>query len=155
MADPVSLGLTAGASLIQGIGGLRAGKANARALEEQAWQEIRDGNAEEARLQEDARAQIGQQLAAQFGNGFQGGSGSALDALTQSQVNAALDALTIRRDAAARARSARAQASQARRQGRMALAEGLLGGAASAVNLNTDWAASRSRYQRVGAGAGG
>lgn len=155
MADPVSAGLAIGSSLIQGIGGMSAHNANARALKEQAWQEIRDGNAEEARLREDARAQIGQQISAQFSNGFQGGSGSAIDALTESQVNAALDALTIRRDSAGRARSLNAKAKQEKRAGRFALVEGLLGGAAQGVQMSTDWASSRSKYPRTATGGAG
>lgn len=136
--------LQAGGQLIQGVGAYEAGRQNKRSAYEQATQEEIQGVSEEARMRDAARLAIGAQLGGQFSNGFQGGTGSALDALQQSQINAALDALTIRRDATSRARSARAAGDQAMDQGKYALAASLLGAGSSAMSMNSDWAAART-----------
>ncbi len=138
-----STGLSAAGSLLQGVGGYKAGKFNAQQLEQAALQAERDGVAEVAAVRSSARAAIGQQVAAQFSNGFEGGSGSALDALTESQINAALDALTVRRQAQAKAQSLRAQGALARMQGRNALLQGMFGAGSTIIAQRADWAAAR------------
>ncbi len=138
-----AIALQAVGSLVQGVGAYKAGQANKRAAYAQALEEERTGNAEELRVRDAGRAAIGAQIAGQFGNGFQGGSGSALDALTESQVNAALDALTIRRDAAGKARSLRAQGDQASSQGKFALASSILGAGSAIAGGKSDWAAAK------------
>ena len=143
MADPVSAGIMVGGSLIKGVAGYRAGKYNKRLAYNEATNTERDGTVQEARVRDAARLAMGDQVSAQFSNGFYGGSGSALDALTQSQINATLDALTIRRDAAARARAQREQGDQAKRAGNNALLEGLLGAGATAIRMKSDWANAR------------
>ncbi|WP_294277574.1 hypothetical protein [uncultured Sphingomonas sp.] len=133
----------AAGNIVQGVAGYEAGKYNQAVANTEAIDQERAGAAEEGRVREAARAAIGQQLAAQGGNGFAMGTGSALDALAQSQVNAALDAMTVRRDAALRARSARTAGAIARAQGDNALVAGMLGAAARV----TDWASSRTSAQ--------
>lgn len=135
--------VAAGASLLKGVGGFMAARKNAKTLKRQAREEQNAAALESLRVGEEARRAIGQQLAAQGSNGFEGGSGSALDALTESQVNAALDAMTIRREAGMRANGLRSQAADQKRQGYFALADGLLGAATSAAGMKDDWAQAR------------
>jgi hypothetical protein len=112
--------------VVQGVGGLLQGNANSRALKRQSREELVAGAEEESRVRDAARATMGDQVAAQFSNGLQGGTGSALDALRESKVNATLDALAIRRQAMGKARSLTAQAKQAKMEGRFALLSGIL-----------------------------
>lgn len=135
--------LMAGSQIAGGIGGLAAGNANNRALNMQADGEIRVGTAEEARIREAAAEAIGNQVAGQWANGMTGGSGSALDAVMESRINAALDALETRRRAQIRATELRAQGKQAKREGRMALLQGFFGAASSAYQAKVDWADAR------------
>lgn len=130
----------AAGNVIQGVAGYEAGKYNRAVAETEAIEQERAGAAEEGRVREAARVAIGQQLAAQGSNGFAMGTGSAVDALMQSQVNAALDAMTVRRDAALRARSARTAGAIAKAQGDNALLAGMMGAAARV----TDWASSKT-----------
>ena len=144
MADPASLGVAVGGSLIKGVAGYRAGKYNKQLAYNEATNSERDGTVQEARVRDAARRAMGDQISAQFSNGFQGGTGSALDALRESQINATLDALTIRRDAAARARAQRVQGDQAKRAGNNALLEGIFGAGSSIIRARSDWANARS-----------
>ena len=142
--------------LAQGVGGYRAGNFNAAAREVDATNAERDGAAEEAQIRDSARMAIGQQLAAQGANGFQMGTGSALDALTQSQINATLDALTARRAAAAKATTLRVSGAIEKAKGRNALLEGLTGAASALAGYSSDWAAARSGVTPMaGRGGGG
>lgn len=143
MAQMIPMALMAAGSIVKGVGGLKAGNANARALNREARGTELQGVAEEARVRDAARASMGEQIAAQFANGMQGGTGSALDALRESKVNAALDILEIRRQANARAMELRAQGRQQKRQGRFALIEGLIGAASAGYQANQDWADAR------------
>lgn len=143
-------GLQAAGNVINGVGQYEAGKYNAKVANTQAIELERSGAAEEERTREAARMQMGQQVAAQAGGGFQLGTGSALDALTQSQINASFDALTIRREAAGRARAQRISGAIAKSQGENALVSGMLGAATTIANSNSDWAAARSGTHRAG-----
>lgn len=138
--------------IVQGIGGLKAGKANSRALEGQSAEELRAAQEQERELRKDARARIGAQLAAQWSNGMEGGSGSALDAIRESQLEAILDAREIRRQGIAKATSLQAQAKSERSKGKFALAEGLIGAVSAAGGIKNDWAQARSG---TSAGSGG
>lgn len=129
--------------LVQGVGGLKAGNANARTLNRQSREELAAGVAEEARVRDAARATDGELIAAQFSNGMMGGTGSALDYLRESKVNASLDMLEIRRQAMGKAMQLRAQAKQQKTQGRFALLEGILGAGSSIASMNADWADAR------------
>lgn len=143
MADPISIGatvLSAGGSILKGVAANKAGKQNRRAAYAQAREEERTGEAQALRIRDEARRAMGEQIAGQFANGFMGGTGSALDALSESQINATVDMLEVRRQAQAKAQSLRAEGDQARQQGRFALASGILGAASTAVS---DWADSR------------
>lgn len=131
-------------SIVQGVGAFSASRANASAMERQATEELNAGAAQEADLRVQARAAIGEQVAAQFSNGFMGGTGSALDTLRESQINAALDVLRIRREASVKSSTLKTQAKVTRKQGWFSLASGLLGAGASQYAQKQDWAAARS-----------
>lgn len=147
MADPITLGATAlaaGGKIFGGIAANKAGKRNAKILREQAGEELRTGAAQVAQQRDAARMVIGEQLASQFGNGFHGGTGSALDALAQSQVNAALDAMEIRRQADGRARALIAQGKAEKAEGRNALIGSFFEAGSTILSHKSDWAAARS-----------
>lgn len=131
-------------NIFGGMASYETGKYNRALSRVQATEAERAGADQETRIREAARQQIGAQVAAQGGNGFQMGTGSALDALTFSQVNAALDALTARREATGRARSARMAGDQAYAAGSNALVQGMMGAASTAVGENSDWASARA-----------
>lgn len=136
-------------SLVSGVASYETGKYNRAVSNTMATEAERDGAVAESRVRDSARMAIGQQVAAQGANGFQQGTGSAIDALTQSQINATLDALTIRRQAASRARGLRIQGAQAYSAGSNALVQGMFGAAAHGV----DWA--NSNKGQSGGGASG
>lgn len=139
----IPMALMAASSLAKGVGGMMAGNANAKALNRQASGEIGVGVAEEARIRDAARSTMGEQSAAQWSNGMTGDSGSALDALMESKINAAMDTLEIRRRAQIRAAELRAQGKQAKREGQFALLEGVIGAGSAAYQVKSDWADAR------------
>lgn len=136
--------IAAGAQLVQGVGGLVAGINNRKQLNAQAAEELRAGQEQEREQRKEARRAIGAQLAAQWGSGMEGGSGTALDALRESELNAVLDAREIRRQSVSRAKSLRAQGKQELRSGIFSAASGLLGGAATYGGMKNDWAQAQS-----------
>lgn len=146
--------LNVGANVIGGVGSFLSSRHNSKVLKAQAREEESAGALQSLRIAEEARRAIGQQLAAQGSNGFLGGSGSALDALTESQVNAALDAMTVRREAGMKAKSLRGEAKSQRRQGAFALAQGLLGAGNAYAGMKDDWAQA-GRGQTPSGGSSG
>lgn len=134
--------LAIGGAVVKGVSAYSASRANARGMDNQADEELRAGVAQEADLRVSARAAIGEQMAAQGSNGFFGGTGSALDTLRESQINAALDVLRIRREASVKATTLKSQAKQVRREGVFSAAGALLGAASSAIGMKADWAAA-------------
>lgn len=135
--------VAAAGSLVQGVAGLRAGNANAKRLNLQADEERRTAAARVRQIKDEGRSVIGEQLAAQVSGGFAGGTGTALDALRQSQIEVALDVLETRRQGEYAARSLTTQARDAKRQGRFALLQGVLGAGSSALAASNDWAQER------------
>src|SRR5690606_29606823 len=125
-------------------GGFMAGQSNKKAAFGQAKEEVRAAAEEEHEIRKDARRKIGAQLAAQWSNGLEGGSGTALDALRESQLEAALDAMAVRRMGASRARALRAQGKAEAREGYFSLASGILGAAGAEHQRRVDWAQARS-----------
>jgi hypothetical protein len=151
----VAAAAAAGGKIIGGIGALKAGNANSKALKTQARGEMIAGAAEEARIREAARTAMGDQVAAQFGNGLEGGSGSALDALRESKIQAVLDTLEIRRGARIKSDELNARAKLEKRQGRFALASSILGAAGDVASMGSDWADARRGQSGGGSGGGG
>lgn len=136
--------IAAASALAQGVGGLMAGNADKRAADLQAREEELAAAAQVRGVREEARAKIGELLAGQWSNGMEGGSGSALDALRESQVNAALDAMEIRRQGELKARALKAQGKARRTEGRFALLSGMLGAGSQYLVMKHDWAQARS-----------
>lgn len=128
--------------IIEGVGGFVASRKNAANLERQAVEEVNAGESQAMRVRAQARNAMGGQIAAQFSNGFEGGTGSALDFLAESQVQATLDMLELRRQAGSKARSLKSQASMARTQGWFDLVGGLIGAGSAAKGQSNDWAAA-------------
>lgn len=144
--------LAAGGQLVQGVGGLLAGnKAKKRAFA-QAREELLASNEQERESRINARRAIGSQIAAQWGNGFEGGTGSALDALRESQIEAALDAAEIRRQGVSKAESLRAEGKAAQMEGRFGMASAMLGAASTIGKARNDWAQARSGDSSSGGG---
>lgn len=137
----------AAGSLIKGVGGFMAGQAQKKAAYAQGHEELLAGADKERRVHDEARRAIGEQLASQWGNGLEGGTGTALDAVRESKINEALDVMTLNRDAFMRNRSLRKQGKAAEREGYFSLASGLLGAATSAKQMSNDWAQARSGRQ--------
>lgn len=136
--------LAVAAPIVQGVGGFMAGQSNAKAARAQAKEELRASQDEERQVRLDARRQIGEQLASQYANGMTGGSGTALAALRESQLDAALDAMEVRRQGIGKASAYRRQAKNAERESYFSLASGLLGAATTAMGQKTDWAQARA-----------
>ena len=140
----IGAGLSAGSTLLGGIAANKAGQQNRAALYGQALEEENAGNAQALRIKDQARKIIGDQISAQAGNGFTGDSGSALDALTESQVNATMDMMQVRRDAMMKARSLRAEGDMRASQGQSAMFGSILGAGAKLVGAYSDWGAAHS-----------
>jgi hypothetical protein len=148
--DPVSGGLTLAGGAIKALGTISAGRQQQQALVEQGRQENIAGNLQATRIREQARRAIGQQIGGQFANGFQGGTGSALDALSESQINSTLDALQTRRDAATKAASLYTQGNLARQSAGWGAASGLVGTASQLYGLHKDWTTAHQEDPRAG-----
>lgn len=129
-----------GGNLIRGLGGLQAGNAARKQADRQAREISRVGLAQEQRVRDQARKTIGKQVAAQFSNGFHGGTGSALDYLLESQVNAELDAMNVRRETQAKAMAVRSEGRSRQNAGRWSLLEGLFGAGQAVAGMRDDWA---------------
>lgn len=142
MVQAIPMAIMAAGSIVKGLGANAAAKANARTLDANADAELNDGVAREAQIRDDARLAMGQQVAAQGESGFQQGAGSALDALTQSQINSTLDALRVRREAGSRALALRAQAKTKRKEGTSALIGMGFDVANTIVGNKADWASA-------------
>lgn len=93
--------------IVEGTSYLEQGKFSQRIANRNALMAERDGAAQVTQAREASRKGIGAQLVAQGGSGFEMGTGTALDALMESQVNGMLDAMTIRNTAASKAQSIR------------------------------------------------
>jgi len=144
MVQAATAALAIAGPLVKGLGANAAYKANARAADEAAVGELNDGVAEEARIRDAARLAMGRQIAGQAVSGFQLNQGSAYDALLESQVNATIDALNVRREAAGRSRSWREKARSERQAGTSALISAGFDAVGGALAMKRDWAAAKS-----------
>lgn len=131
--------ISAAGALFQGVAGLRAGRYNRDALNTAAVNTERDAAAEAGVVRDNVRQQIGQQLVEQGGSGFEIGTGSALDALFESQVNGMLDVLNVQRKGAATAAGYRERARLAEAEGRSAFTSSLFGAAAAIAKPPVQW----------------
>lgn len=133
-------------SLVQGVGGMQAANANAKIAKQNAHQELVEGAMEAQRIREAARAAMGRQVAAQAESGFVPGTGSALDSLEESAIQAEMDIMNVRRKAALGARAYMTQAAMDKAQGRMALVGGLFGAANAVAGHKADYAQLNNGY---------
>lgn len=138
MADPVSAGLMAAGNIVQGVAGSSAHRTNAKILKVNEENTLRQGVAEEAQVRDQARQVMGEQLAEQGASGFMVGTGSALDALRESGINAELDELNIRRTAKMKAQGYQVEAGMEKKAATMALLNGFIG-AGKAIGAGSDY----------------
>jgi hypothetical protein len=136
--------IAAAGSIVQGVGGVISARKNKQAAYGAAHEELRTSIEEQREIRKNARRQIGSQIAAQWGNGLEGGSGTAIDDLRESQLEAALDVMEARRQGTSRAKALRAQGKTAEREGYFSAAGSLLGAASSVGGMQTDWAQART-----------
>ena len=131
-------------SLVQGVAGYEAGKYNKRVADVNAVDAENEGVGEGARIRDESRAAMGEQLASLAGNGFEPGTGSALTRLSESAVAAELDIQESRRRARSKAMAYRSQGKAAMAEGRSRLIGGLFGAASAVAGARNDYAAAQS-----------
>lgn len=113
----VSEGLKAAGALLDGASALGAANANARALRTDAANVMNLGAAQVADVRQQARMAAGEAIAAQGTSGFQIGTGSALDVLRETEINAQLDMMRLRTRAQTQYSGLQFQAKMAKREG--------------------------------------
>jgi hypothetical protein len=138
-----ALPLMVAGQLVQGVGNYQAARQSAKADEANATGEERGGADEAARIRDAARLAMGSQIGAQAESGFAVGTGSALSSLRESAINAELDVLNVRRQAASRAAAYRAKASQEKKAATMGLIGSLVGAAGTVAGAKADYANAR------------
>jgi len=125
-------------SIVSGVSQNAQAKSQARYAQANARLAEQQGESEAALVREKARRLSGQNRAAIGASGVDI-SGSFLDALADSDINAELDAQTARWNSKVEARNYRAQAKGARAQGDSALVGGFFGAGTSTLQGYGDW----------------
>lgn len=118
----------------EGASAYEAGKFTRKVMQTNAANAQRDGAAEAARLRDTARLAIGRQFAGLAASGFDPASGSALDAVRESSIEAELDIMTARRRAQAAAMGYKSQGQIAYAQGYNAQSAGVISGVNSIID---------------------
>jgi hypothetical protein len=139
----IPLGLMVLGSVVKGVAGFQAGKANRSIASANARTTLEEGNAQAIRIRNLSRIQLGRQIGAQAESGFQIGTGSAIDSLVESQTSAELDAMDAMRQAKSRANAYQAQGNAAYQEGKFALASGFIGAASSVASAGQDYATAK------------
>ena len=111
-----------------GINAQKTANYNAAVNEAQGVQATQTAAETETRQRNQFRYFQGSQIAAEGSNGFEVGSGSALDVMTDSAISAERDALDIRYRGASQTQALNTEAGFQRRQGRLALGTGIIQG---------------------------
>ncbi len=142
----IGMGAQALGTFAQGYAGYRAGLFNARVADANAKASLMDGATASAASDAKYRAAIGEQLAAQGAGGFQMGTGSNLDAVMASRVNQTYAAMSIQRQAAARAVGFENQSAMSRFSARQSLFQGISGAASGLMKNMGDYALSGQQY---------
>jgi hypothetical protein len=106
-----------GGALMQGIAGFQAGKANARMARAEANAALRQGVAQDDEIRSTARRTAGEAIAAMGANGGQIGTGSALDAMRDIELESGLDRLRVKTQAKNTYAAKQAQSRLYQRQG--------------------------------------
>jgi hypothetical protein len=133
-ADPVSIGLMAVKAVggvVQGISQQKAYNAAAAVDDQNSSNALTQGAFDQLDIEKRLRATQGEALAATAGNGVEVGTGSALDLLKQNAVNAQMDILSRKYEAALTAKNYSDKAAGERKAGRGALFGGILNAGAS------------------------
>ncbi len=141
--------IQAAAEWRKGVAGFEQSTYNARVAKQNARIAEADGAAEQAAIRREARAAMGSAIAQQGASGIQLGTGSALDVLNESALNAELNAMAARRVATIRGQGLRAEAKMHRRSATQALIGGAIG-AGSEIYSGID-----AERRASGASAGG
>lgn len=123
--------IQAGGSIVAGNAAYAAGKYNRDVANRNAQVLETDAAAEGEAARAEARQVMGEAIAAQGMSGFQIGTGSALEALRESAINAELDVQTIRRKGRTAADAQRASGTLSMMEGKAARTAGYISAAAS------------------------
>lgn len=131
---PIAMGLQVGGQISQGISTRASANANAALADSEATAVRRDGVANISAARDEQRRLAGEAVAAMGGTGLAMGTGSLLDVLRDSAMEAELDLLQLRTNSEARARARELEAENYRQSGRMAMTQAMLGAASSVVS---------------------
>jgi len=134
--------IAGGGSLIKGIGAYEAGKFNAKVARFNKAEMLSDSVAQQQQIRDMARQTMGEQIASQGASGMDLGTGSALDVLHESAVNAQLDAMALRRKSTLKGIDYDNQAWSAKATGTAGFVSGLTEAASSAFSAGADYAAA-------------
>lgn len=115
----------------EGAASYAAGKASNQNAQRNADVTLQEGAADSERIRSQARATMGEAIAAQGATGFQIGTGTALEQLRESKINSELDIAQVRR-------KAQISADTQRYKGALDLLEGKWNRAASTVRAAGD-----------------
>jgi len=118
----------------EGAAGYEAGKFTRKVMQTNSANALRDGAAEASRLRDTARLAMGRQIAGLAASGFEGASGSALDAVRESSIESELEIMSARRRSEAAASGYKSQGQIAYAQGYNAMSSGVISG----VNATID-----------------
>lgn len=133
-AAPIAIGLQVATGLTQAKSQHDGLEYNAGIDQINAQRSLADGAAQENDINARARAVAGDALAATAANGVQVGTGSALDALRQTAINAQFNVLNARAQAQGRANAYELDATAKKAQAKSALINGILGAGAKALS---------------------
>jgi hypothetical protein len=138
VAAAAATGISAAGSIISGVGQYQAAKGQAKADRQNARLALAQGESEAGLIRERARRISGQNRAAIGASGVDI-SGSFLDALADSDINAELDAQTALWNRKAEAGNYRARAAQSGKSGAGALLGGVFGAGSAALTGYANW----------------
>lgn len=133
MADPFTIATAAASavgSIVEGIGGYQANKANAKIAEQNRADVLNQGNAQEADVRAQGTQLEGAQIAATGASGVTL-QGSPTDVIMDSKVKSELDALRVRYGAQVQATGYRNQANAYKLAARQSLTGGIIAGLAA------------------------
>lgn len=116
-------------SVFSGLASEAAGKATNANAQRNADVTLQEGAATSDRIRTEARATMGEAIAAQGATGFQLGTGSALEQLRESKINEELDVMQVRRKAQVSADSQRYAGTLALLRGKWDATAGVIQGA--------------------------
>jgi hypothetical protein len=138
VATAAAAGIGAAGSIISGIGQYQEARSEAKADRQNARLAAEQGMSEAALIRERARRISGQNRAAIGASGVDI-SGSFLDALNDSDINAELDAQSALWNREVEASNYRSRAAQSRRSGAGALLGGVFGAGSAALSGYANW----------------